>query len=142
MSTYQLPMPKRRKYLSATVFGTAAITLAVGGLAQPAVTHAEAVWDIGAYDSCVKAANKRFEGSKTNYDTWQDELKFCCQMSGGELSPNVWSPSNCTAPPMTAQSAPQTRWDVGWAPQPAPATQAPNAPQPPAAPPTDMGYLP
>ena len=47
MNTYPLGMPKRRKHMPATLFGTAAIALAVGGLAQPAVSQAEAVWDIG-----------------------------------------------------------------------------------------------
>lgn len=66
------------------------------------------VWDIGAFDSCVAAANDRFISGKTDNDTWGDEIRFCCERSGGE-----WSQTQgCTAPPATFQTQPQTPGSV------------------------------
>lgn len=46
-----------RTRLPAAVLGSAAIALALGALAQPAVSPAEDnEWDVGAYDSCMKSA--------------------------------------------------------------------------------------
>ena len=85
-------MPKWRKHMSITVFGAAAVALAAGGLIEPAVSHA--VWDIGAFDSCTSAADARYVAGKTNNAQWQDEVRFCCDRSGGE-----WSQTQgCTAP--------------------------------------------
>jgi hypothetical protein len=99
MNTLQIP--KWRKHMSVTVFGAAAIALATGGLVEPAVSHA--VWDIGAFDSCTKAAEKRFITGQTNSSQLSDEIRFCCDRSGGE-----WSQTQgCTAP-AAAQTDPAT----------------------------------
>lgn len=98
---------KRHKQVSAGIFGAAAIALAAG-LAGPPVSHAEKVWDTGSYDSCAFAADKRYAAGETNNATWQDEIRFCCERSGGE-----WSHSQgCTAPPATFQTQPQTPGSV------------------------------
>ena len=99
---------KWRKHMSNTIFGAAGIAMAVGGLVQPAVSHAEKVWDIGSYDSCAQAADNRFMAGKTNLATYTDEIRFCCDKSGGE-----WSQTQgCTAPPATFQTEPQTPGSV------------------------------
>jgi hypothetical protein len=72
-----LRRPKRRKHSSATMFGTAAIALAIGGLAGPAVAHAE--WNIEEYDACLKNAS----------------ALFCCVASGGEWNIDKYK---CEAP--------------------------------------------
>ncbi|OBK71995.1 hypothetical protein A5651_17625 [Mycobacterium sp. 1274761.0] len=90
-------MPKRHKQISAGVFGAAAIALAVGGVLQPTMSHAEKVWDIGDFDSCTKSAENRFISGQTNSDQFSDEVKFCCIRSGGE-----WTQAQgCTAPAAT-----------------------------------------
>jgi hypothetical protein len=113
----KLRMPKRRKHMSATLFGTAAIALAIGGLVQPAVSQAE--WNIEEYDACLKNAS----------------ALFCCVASGGEWNINQYK---CEAPAeaQPAQNpggvgtgtATQTS-DVGQAPVPGAATPTPAAPK-------------
>lgn len=106
------------KNTGAAVFGAAAIALAIGGFAQPTVALAEKVWDIGEFDSCSKKAEDRFITGKTNSAQFADEIKFCCQMSGGEWT----SAQGCTAPPATFQTQPQTPGSVQ-APRPGTATR-------------------
>lgn len=77
---------------------------------QPAASNAEAVWDIGEYDSCLKAANKSY-GSHGDVERYADEIVFCCQTSGGHWS----TTQGCTAPPVTAP-APQSPGEVIQAP--------------------------
>ncbi len=97
-----------RKHTSVTLFAAAAIAMAAGGLAHPAVSHAEKVWDVGKFDNCVKAAEKRFGSGQTDTQTYTDEVRFCCETSGGE-----WSQTQgCTAPPATFQTQPQTPGSV------------------------------
>ncbi|MGE5694159.1 MAG: hypothetical protein ACM4D3_02690 [Candidatus Sericytochromatia bacterium] len=75
-----------------SIFGAATIAMAVGGLAEPAVS--QAVWDIGAYDSCEKAAHDRWIRENRTNQQLRDDLRFCCDRSGGE-----WSQTqDCTAP--------------------------------------------
>ena len=101
MRTNQFQVPKCRNI---TVFRAAAVALATGAIAAPAVSHAEKVWDIGQYDSCVAAANNRYQSGKTDVTTWGEEIRFCCDRSGGE-----WTESQgCTAPPATFQTQLQT----------------------------------
>lgn len=96
--------PKGRKHISATIFAAAGIALAAGGLVQPAVSHAEKIWDIGSYDRCVRTADDRYLSGQTDSATHSDEIKFCCNRSGGE-----WSQTQgCTAPaPVNAQGTPE-----------------------------------
>lgn len=99
---------KWRKQMKTTIVGAAGIAMAAGGLVGPAVSHAEKVWDIGSYDSCVQAADNRFMSGKTNLATYADEVRFCCDKSGGE-----WTQSQgCTAPVGTFQTEPQTPGSV------------------------------
>ncbi len=115
MHTNQFQMPKWR---NVAVFKAAAVALAIGAFASPAVSHAEKVWDIGQFDSCVKAAEDRFGSGKTDSATLADEIRFCCDRSGGE-----WTASQgCTAPPATFQTQPQTPHSVE-APRPTTATK-------------------
>ena len=81
MRTNQFQVPKWR---NVTVFRAAAVALAIGAIAAPAVSHAEKVWDIGQYDSCVAAANNRYQSGKTDVTTWGEEIRFRCDRSGGE----------------------------------------------------------
>lgn len=127
MNTYQLHLPMRRKHLSATVFGAAAITLAVGGLAQPAVS--QAAWDIEKYDKCMQ------EGKDSDIG--------CCLDSGGEVE--GWPEAKCVAP-LTAQTPPQSPGELNQVPgtgtfgQTEPAPQSPGqAPQPGTATPSQPG---
>ncbi|BBY81745.1 hypothetical protein H7I53_08980 [Mycolicibacterium pulveris] len=87
MTTYLTRIPSGRKHMSATVFGAAAIALAIGGLAQPAIS--QAAWDIEVYDECLK-----LNGVK----------RGCCVGSGGEWDESA---GKCVAP-LTAQTPPQS----------------------------------
>ncbi len=89
---------------SVAVFATAAIALATGGLVAPALSYAEKVWDIGSFDKCAAQADMRYLSGTTNHATWQDEIRFCCDRSGGEWTAN----QGCTAPAATAQTWPTT----------------------------------
>lgn len=100
----QSPAPRWHKQISAGIFGTAAIAMAVGGIATPAVSHAEKVWDIGSFDRCVKSAEDRYITGATDNATYADEIKFCCIRSGGEWT----AAQGCTAPAATAQAWPTT----------------------------------
>ena len=84
--------PTWRKRTPATIFAAAAMALTAGGLAQPAVSQAEKVWDIGVYDQCIK-------------DNGTIHAHFCCANSGGEWD---YDSGKCTAPPATFQTQPQT----------------------------------
>ena len=95
------------KRMPVAAIGAAVFAMTAGGLLQPAVSSAEKVWDIQAYDTCVNAADKRFVNGQTNWETYQDELVFCCTMSGGEVSKK----QGCTAP-ATFQTQPQTPGSV------------------------------
>lgn len=131
MRTNQSHRPSSRRRRSATMVGTVALAAAVGTLAAPAVSHAEKVWDIGAYDSCMHAAESRYVNGQTDSDGFTDERNFCCIMSGGELNGSGMT-AKCEAPPATAQSAPQAPWEAGRAPRPETATPGQVAPPPPA----------
>ena len=83
----------------------AAVAIAV---ASPAVSVAEAVWDIGEYDSCTRQLGGR-PGSES--DPIAQELenqRWCCHISDG-----VWTEAQgCVAPPaegadLTAPSGPK-----------------------------------
>ncbi|MGV0834749.1 hypothetical protein [Mycolicibacterium thermoresistibile] len=93
-----------------TVFVATVLALGVGALIQPATSQAEAVWDIGAYDKCIKAANNTY-GQTADDRRLIDEYKFCCHTTGGQ-----WHPlQGCTAPPVTAPP-PQSPGEVVQAP--------------------------
>lgn len=72
------------KRTSAAAFGALVMATITGGLAQPAIVHAERVWDIAVYDQCLK----------DNYG--EQSAHFRCGKSGGQ-----WDYDNkkCTAPP-------------------------------------------
>ena len=89
------------KPMSVVAFRATAVAIAIAGLAQPAASHAEKVWDIGAFDSCVAAANDRYLSGKTDNDTWGDEIRFCCERSGPG---SVRAPVPSTSTPLTAVS--------------------------------------
>jgi len=106
-----------KKY-SLWVFGPAAIAMAIGVLVPPGVSQAKDEWDIGAYDRCIKGAQDRLLADKISPSQYYDELRFCCDMSGGH-----WTGSNsnhysgkCEAPPATAQTASQSPGEVVQAP--------------------------
>jgi hypothetical protein len=72
--------------------GFAVVAAAV---AFPAVAGAEAVWDIGEYDSCTRTLGGR-PGSESDPIAQEIEnQKWCCYKSGG-----VWTDKQgCVAPP-------------------------------------------
>jgi hypothetical protein len=80
--------------------------------------HAEKVWDIGVFDSCMKKAGDRYASGKTDVGQFEDEKVFCCTSSGGEWSA---SQAGCVAPPATFQTQPAKPGDVQ-APRPRTAT--------------------
>ncbi|WP_156662634.1 hypothetical protein [Mycobacterium sp. 1274761.0] len=102
------PAPPWRAHMSVTIFGIAAAVVAAG-LIQPAVSHAEKVWDIGVYDSCMKQAGQRYASGKTDVGQFEDEKVFCCTSSGGEWSA---SQGGCVAPPATFQTQQPKPGDV------------------------------
>lgn len=75
--------------------GFAVIAASAVAIAFPAVATAEAVWDIGEYDSCTNTLSGR-PGSE-NDDIMAQEIenqKWCCYKSGG-----AWSDKQgCVAP--------------------------------------------
>ncbi|MCV7282544.1 hypothetical protein H7J88_23190 [Mycolicibacterium flavescens] len=93
------------------VFGPAALATAIGVLVPPGVS--QALWDIGEWDTCATAASGRNAAGKTTTAQFLEELRFCCDRSGGE-----WDTSErkCEAPPATAQTAPQSPGEVVQAP--------------------------
>ncbi|SRX78615.1 hypothetical protein [Mycolicibacterium parafortuitum] len=123
----------------AALFVSAAL-VSVGGWLAPAVAHAERIWDIQDYDSCVRAADIRFVNGQTNGATYADEVKFCCLRSGGEWH----SVQHCTAPaalPGTVQSPgglPLEAVDVGSRQRPSAPAAAPTVAADPAPPPTTV----
>lgn len=92
MNTYQIRTPQRRKHMSATMFGAVVITLAIGGIAQTAVS--QAAWDIDSYDRCVRDFN--------------GIVKLCCTESGGEWDEKL---GKCVAP-LTAQTPTQSPGEI------------------------------
>ena len=88
MNAYQLHAPKRRRHISATIFGAAMLALAVSGLVQPAVSQADRSWDIGVYDDCIQSGMT---------------IQTCCVLSDGDYDPEA---RTCYAPPATAQTWP------------------------------------
>ncbi|MGE2722091.1 hypothetical protein [Mycolicibacterium celeriflavum] len=103
-----------KKY-SLWVLGPAAIAVAIGALVPTAVSQAKDEWDIGAYDTCTKAIQDRVKSKQIDDKQASEELRFCCDMSGG-----VWSSdangAHCAAPPATAQTAPKSPGEVVQAP--------------------------
>ncbi|BBZ16200.1 hypothetical protein MGAD_05350 [Mycolicibacterium gadium] len=53
-----------KRSTAATVLGAAALALALGGLSEPAVSHAERKWDSDSYASCANVALKRMEKAR------------------------------------------------------------------------------
>ncbi|KUH74154.1 hypothetical protein AU184_25585 [Mycolicibacterium novocastrense] len=100
------------------VFGPAAIAVAIGVLVPPGVSQAKDEWDIGAYDTCIKAAQDRLNADKISPSQYYDELRFCCDMSGGQWAGGNGNHSagKCEAPPATAQTAPKSPGEVVQAP--------------------------
>lgn len=90
--------------MSATVFGAAALALALGGLTQPAVSHAEKKWDFDSYASCANVALKRMQKGTTTIAQMREEIKFCCWRAGGQMNGNTCEPAPMQGPPMPSDS--------------------------------------
>ncbi|BBX17297.1 hypothetical protein CRI77_04915 [Mycolicibacterium duvalii] len=82
------------------MFGAAAIAVILGGLAQPAI--ANALWDIGKYDSCQRVADELLSRGKASPAEHLADSLVCCAESGGEWSAAA---EKCTAPPLTGPPA-------------------------------------
>jgi hypothetical protein len=111
---------------------------------QPALAHAEKIWDVGDFDNCSKAAEDRYMTpgpAGSDPQTFADEIKFCCIRSGGEWH----NTQGCTAPAARAEEnrlrggLPPVAVDVGSAerpslpaiaPGPAAGDPAPQQPMP------------
>lgn len=84
------PTRTRRFSIGYTVIAAAAVAIAF-----PAVATAEAVWDIGEYDSCTRTLGG-LPGSESEPIAQEIEnQKWCCYKSGGEWSEK----QGCVAPP-------------------------------------------
>lgn len=99
-------VPRWHKQISAGVFAAATIAMAVGGLLQPSVSHAEKVFDKKSYDSCAVAAEKRWVNKETDDATFNDELKFCCGRSGGVWTVSSTGGGSCGADTATFAPSP------------------------------------
>ncbi|MEO3759674.1 hypothetical protein ABGB19_15470 [Mycobacterium sp. B14F4] len=64
-------------------------------IAAPAVAVAEAVWDIGEYDSCTRTLGGRPGSENEPIAQEIENQKWCCYKSGGEWSEK----QGCVAPP-------------------------------------------
>jgi len=102
MHTQQVRTFKRST--AAAVFGAAALALALSGLSQPAVSHAERKWDPKSYESCANAALKRMENRTTTIAQMWEEIKFCCWRAGGQLNGSRCEPAPMQGPPMPSDS--------------------------------------
>lgn len=123
--THQVRTFRRDKCMSAAVFAAAALALALGGLSQPAVSHAEKVFDKKSYESCRGVAIQRHQNGTTTASQALEEVKFCCWRSGGQLNG-----SRCEAAPMQGPPVPSDSPEVA---NPGPVVGGQNPP--PAAPP-------
>lgn len=95
-------MPKWRKHMSVTIFGRRPSPSLPEGLIEPAVSHA--VWNIQDFDSCTKAAENRYVNNQIDSSQRNDEIRFCCDRSGGEWNSQT---KRCQAP-AAAQTNPTT----------------------------------
>ncbi|MDX1886976.1 hypothetical protein [Mycolicibacterium sp. 120270] len=95
----------RRKQIAAGAIGAATAALAIGGLLQPAVSYAEKVFDQASYDKCAIAAEKRWVLKQTTDALFADELKFCCQRSGGVWTVSSTGGGSCRAETATAETS-------------------------------------
>ncbi|WP_142386803.1 hypothetical protein [Mycobacterium hubeiense] len=91
----------------------AVMALAIGALAQPAVSGAEREWDVGQFDDCIEIPTRQYELGDISYDQWQQDSQACCIVSGGDWNAAA---GKCEAPPATAQTAPQSPGEVVQAP--------------------------
>jgi hypothetical protein len=114
------------KNIPSLIGGAAVLAAATIGLTA-AIAGAEKSWDIGAYDSCMSKAEKRWLGGVTNEAQFNEEAKWCCVSSGGELS----ATQGCTTPAeLTQVPPPPLPSRIGTAPLPTEATDAPVSPAP------------
>ncbi|MEO3758075.1 hypothetical protein ABGB19_07280 [Mycobacterium sp. B14F4] len=92
-----------RGTLAARLGRCLASTTVAGGLAAGATVTAgaEAVWDIGVYDSCLAEQSK----DPTTSDQWQAVLQYCCIKSGGDWA---GADGKCVAPVPEAQNVPRS----------------------------------
>jgi hypothetical protein len=97
--------PLRRKRISAGVFGAVTVAVALVGLLQPSVSSAEKVFDQKDYDSCSKAAEKRWVAKETTDALFNDELKFCCARAGGTWTVSSTGGGSCRAETATAETS-------------------------------------
>jgi hypothetical protein len=83
------PVPMRARRL---LVGSAAVAATV---VFPGVAVAEAVWDIGEYDSCTRTLSGRPGSENEPIAQEIENQKWCCYKSGG-----VWTEKQgCVAPP-------------------------------------------
>lgn len=114
-----------RRLVPAALLAAAAV-LGGSAVGDPATAcAAPGEWDIGDYDSCMRAVHERKH--KTSQEA-VDDFRFCCDRSGG-----VWNAAEeiCQAPPAEPADAPQQPTLPGVAPRPGEATQPPPPPPPP-----------
>jgi len=80
-----------------------AVIAALGGSAvgDPATAYAAPrEWDIGTYDWCAEGALEEYQGGKSTFQDYHDDMKVCCVSTGG-----VWNGDDCVAPPVEQAGA-------------------------------------
>jgi len=93
----------------------AAVAVAIGSLVPAPVASAERIWDVAAFDTCMRAVAKRVEKGEITNQQAADEKRFCCEMSGGDWSKDAHG-EFCGAPPATAQTLPKSPGEIMQAP--------------------------
>lgn len=96
--TTMIRIPKRARL---RLVGSAVVAAGVVAVAAPAVAAAEAVWDIGEYDSCTRMLGGRPGSENEPIAQEIENQKWCCYKSGGEWSEK----QGCVAPPAEGSGA-------------------------------------
>ena len=83
----------RRFAFAAVLAGAATFSSTAVGDPSPASAKPRE-WDIGSYDNCTAQATAWFVNGVTNHQELQQQLRNCCEFSGGVFSET----QECVAP--------------------------------------------
>lgn len=86
-----------RRLLSVAV-AVAALAIGAGTITDPAIGHAERVWDIENFDDCMSSAAPPQMNMSLNEQ--KDMHRACCESTGGVFTDDGYL-GKCTAPPAT-----------------------------------------
>ncbi len=128
-----------RRFALATLFAGAA-TFSASAFGDPAVAcAAPREWDIGAYDACVARALADYQGGKSTFQDYNENVMVCCVATGGDWNYAAAAGGDCVAPygdqaqEAERQPVPSDGGMTLWMPPPAgpaapPASEAASAP--------------